>query len=334
MHDPFWDRRRTLVTGCSGFLGRWLVSTLVRKGARVIGFSKGLHSKLVFPADKLPDNSIIQVRGRTEKYDDLDRTIKKCEIDAVFHLAAQSIVGEAYENPLQSFQTNITGTWNLLEACRNSGCVTRVVTVSTEKVYGQQKSERVCSEKSPLLGDTPYAVSKTCADLLARTYHHSYGLPVSVARLSNVFGPGDLNYSRIIPGTIRSILNSENPAILSDGSPVRDYVFVQDIIDGFLLLAERMDDGPVQGKAFNFASGEAISVLDLINLLLEIAGRRDLYPNVLDTAHREPAHAILSTQQATGILGWRPKAALVDRLAETFDWYRDHSVRLGLSENA
>jgi CDP-glucose 4,6-dehydratase len=317
----FWRNRNVLVTGCTGFLGWWLTRELVNQGAQVVGLIRDVVPKSPF-YQKGIDRQISAVHGRVEDYDAVERAINEYEVDTVFHIAAQAIVGVANRNPMSTFESNIKGTWVVLEACRNNPTVSRVVVASSDKAYGQHKTLPY-SEDFPLQGDHPYDVSKSCADLIALTYHNTYATPVSVTRCGNIFGPGDLNFNRIVPGTIRSILNDERPIIRSDGSPLRDYVFVGDIVNAYLTLAEKMDDPSVRGRAFNFGTGEPVSVLDLTKAILRVSGREDLTPDVRNSATGEILHQYLSSEQANSVLGWRPAKPLDDRLLETFEWQRD-----------
>lgn len=321
----FWRNRKVLVTGCTGFLGWWLTNELVRRGASVVGLVRDLVPQAPFYLEGL-DQKVAIVRGSVEDYDAVSRAINEYEVDTVFHLAAQAIVGVANRDPLSTFETNIKGTWTLLEACRHSPLVSRIVVASSDKAYGQHE-QLPYTEDFCLQGNHPYDASKSCADLISLTYHNTYRTPVCVTRCGNIFGPGDLNYNRIVPGTMRSILLNDRPVIRSDGSPMRDYVFVGDIVEAYLTLAEKMGDPSICGKAFNFGTGEPISVLDLTLAILKAAGREDLSPDVQNTASGEILHQYLSSDLANNVLAWWPGKPLSDRLAETFEWYRstDHA---------
>lgn len=317
-----WEQRNVFVTGCTGFLGWTLCEELVRRGAAVVGLVRDLTPRAPFFASGL-DRRIAMVRGAVEDYEVLERAINEYEIDTVFHLAAQAIVGVANRNPMGTFETNIKGTWCLLEAVRRTPKVTRVVVASSDKAYGNHE-KLPYTEDAPLRGTHPYDVSKSCADLISIAYHKTYATPVCVTRCGNLFGPGDLNFSRIVPGTIRSVLQNEKPIIRSDGSPIRDYVHVKDIVTGYLVLAERMDDPKIHGKGYNFGTGEPVSVLDLTRMILKAAGREDLEPVILNEARGEIFHQYLSSDLARSALGWRPGAPLADRLGEAIDWYRTY----------
>jgi CDP-glucose 4,6-dehydratase len=237
-------------------------------------------------------------------------------------------VGAANRNPLSTFEANIKGTWVVMDACRRSPLVTRVVVASSDKAYGEHE-HLPYTEDLPLQGRHPYDVSKSCADLIAVTYHNTYKTPVCITRCGNLFGPGDLNFNRIVPGTIRSALLGERPVIRSDGSPVRDYVYVKDVASAYLRLAEKMDDAALHGRAFNIGTGEPVSVLDLTRRLLAAADRSDLEPLVQNTASSEILRQYLSTDAAREVLGWTPSAGLDARLREAVDWYRAHPATYG-----
>lgn len=322
--ESFWKDRRVFVTGGTGFLGTWLVDSLTRSGAEVCVLVRDWAPQSPFFAEGLYERVKV-VRGELEDYRCLERAINECEAEVVFHLAAQAIVGVANKNPIATFRANIEGTWNLLEACRLTGGQQRIVVASSDKAYGDH-AVLPYDEAFALQGRHPYDVSKSCADLISLTYAHTYGLPVSITRCGNLFGPGDMNFSRIVPGTIRSILNGERPLIRSDGSPMRDYVHVQDIVGAYRLLAEQMDRPEVRGQAYNFGTGEPLSVLDLMKRLLEVSGSA-LDPVVLNEAKGEIQHQYLSSSKARGQLGWRPAVSLRERLAETVDWYRQYFAK-------
>ena len=323
----FWTGRNVFVTGCTGFLGWSLTEDLVRLGANVVGLVRDLTPQAPFFLSGL-ERRISSVRGGVEEYDILERALNEYEIDTVFHLAAQAIVGVANRNPMATFETNIKGTWCLLEAARRNARISRVVVASSDKAYGIH--ERLpYTEEAPLQGTHPYDVSKSCADLISITYHRTYGTPVCVTRCGNIFGPGDLNFSRIVPGTIRSVLHNERPLIRSDGSPMRDYVHVKDISAAYRLLAEKMEDTSLHGKAFNFGTGEPLSVLNLTRTLLRVCGREDLEPVILNEAKGEITHQYLSSDLARSRLGWRPGAPVAERLREAAEWYRGYFARAG-----
>jgi len=262
------------------------------------------------------------VRGDVRDRDLLERTLAEYEIDTVFHLAAQTIVGIANRAPMSTFETNIQGTWNLLEACRQSPGVKSIVVASSDKAYGDQQ-KLPYSEDTPLEGRHPYDVSKSCADLIAQTYGKTYKLPVSVTRCGNFYGGGDLNWNRIVPGTIRSILRGEPPVIRSDGQFVRDYFYVEDGAAAYMLLAERLSQyRALSGTCFNFSNELQITVLDLVKLILAKMKSR-LVPEVRNEASNEIRHQYLSAERARRMLGWNPTFTLEEGLDSTIDWYKD-----------
>lgn len=316
----FWKDRNVFVTGCTGFLGVWLTRELLERGANVVGLVRDLVPGAPFFKDGLA-NRVTTVRGEVEDMPVLERALGEYEIDTVFHLAAQAIVTVANRNPIATFETNIRGTWSLLEACRRSPRVGRIVAASSDKAYGIHDNLPYL-ETHALQGTHPYDVSKSCADLIATAYHRTYATPVCITRCGNLFGPGDTNFSRIVPGTIRSAINGERPVIRSDGSPVRDYVHVQDVATAYVLLAERMEEKLLQGMAFNLAAESPLSVLEITRLILAAAGRSDLEPLVLNQAQGEIPHQYLSFERASAHLGWKPEKDLAERLRETVAWYR------------
>lgn len=320
--DAFWTRRNVFVTGCSGFLGSWMVRVLLEKGATVVGLVRDRvpASRLVAEGDIA---RIVVVNGEITDYHLLERAFGEYEIDTVFHLAAQAIVGVANQNPTATFETNIKGTWTLLEAARRSAGVKRIVVASSDKAYGDH-DKLPYEETDPLQGAHPYDVSKSCADLIASTYHQTYDVPVCVTRCGNLFGGGDLNFNRVMPGTIRSILMNERPIIRSDGTYIRDYIYVLDAVYAYLLLAEKMDEPSVCGEAFNFSNEVQLTVLELVEQILVTMGRTDLRPVVLSEVKSEIKHQYLSAAKARRILNWAPAFGVDDGLRQTIAWYRNH----------
>ncbi len=316
----FWKDRNVFITGCTGLLGSHLTQFLVEKSANVVGLVR----------DQVPKSNLVQtgildrinvVRGCVEDYFTVERALNEYEIDAVFHLAAQTIVGIANRNPLSTFESNIKGTWCVLEACRHVPTVKRVVVASSDKAYGEQE-QLPYDEGAPLRGSHPYDVSKSCADLLAFTFYTTYKLPVCVTRCGNFYGSGDLNFNRIVPGTIRSILNNEPPIIRSDGSFIRDYFYVKDGALAYMHLAEKMESPKIHGEAFNFSNELQISVLDLTKKILQLMGREDLQPKILNEAKNEIKHQYLSAKKARTILGWKPRYEIDQAMRETIEWYK------------
>lgn len=318
----FWIDRSVFITGCTGFLGSALTYELVARGARVVGLVR----------DHVADSALARsgtlarinvVYGDLGQLGTIERALGEYEVDTVLHLAAQAIVGVANKNPVATFEANIEGTWNVLEACRRLGTVKRIVVASSDKAYGDQEVLPY-NEDTPLQGQHPYDVSKSCADLISLTYHHTYGLPVSITRCGNLFGGGDLNFNRIVPGTIKMAVDGQRPVIRSDGSPLRDYIYVKDAVAAYLLLAECMSDPAVQGQAFNFGTSRPLSVLEITRKVLELMDRQDLEPLVMNEARGEILHQYLSSDKARRMLGWEPVASIDNGLLETIEWYREY----------
>jgi CDP-glucose 4,6-dehydratase len=319
VEDEFWKDRNVLVTGCTGLLGSWLTKSLAEKEANVVGLIRDLvpRSNLNWSGF---NNKIISVRGEIEDYFLLERTINEYEIDTVFHLAAQTIVTIANRNPISTFKANIEGTWNILEACRRSPLVKRIIVASSDKAYGDQE-KLPYDEKTPLEGRHPYDVSKSCADLICRSYFGTYGLPVCTTRCGNFYGGGDLNFNRIVPGTIRSILDNERPVVRSDGKFLRDYFYIKDGVQSYMLLAEKMEDKRIHGEAFNFSTERPMTVLEIVDMI-RMAMYSDLVPLILNQANNEIRDQYLSAKKAKNLLNWSPSYTLEDGIKETVDWYR------------
>ena len=316
-----WRGKNVFITGCTGFLGAWLTKALVERGANVVGLVRDNVPRANFIKLGL-DKQITAVRGNVEDYLLLERAINEYEIDTVFHLAAQTIVTIANRNPLGTYETNIKGTWNILEACRRNPTVKRIIVASSDKAYGEHEVLPY-KEEAALKGLHPYDVSKSCADLLAITYYSTYQSPVCVTRCGNFYGGGDLNFNRIVPGTIRSIIFNERPIIRSDGTLIRDYIFILDAVEAYILLAGKMVEQSIFGQAFNFSNEIQLNVLDITRKILEVMGRKDLEPNVLNEVSGEIKHQYLSAEKAKKVLGWRPKYTLEAGLKETVNWYKD-----------
>jgi CDP-glucose 4,6-dehydratase len=265
------------------------------------------------------------VRGDITDRESIERTLGEYEVEIVFHLAAQTIVGIANRNPVSTFSTNIEGTWNLLEACRRSPKVASIVVASSDKAYGDQESLPY-NETMPLQGRHPYDVSKSCADLIAQTYAVSYNLPVAITRCGNFYGGGDLNWNRVVPGTIRSVIRGERPIVRSDGNFVRDYFYIEDGAAAYMLLAERLAcDAALSGKAFNFSNESQVSVIEMVDLILRKM-TSSLRPEVLNQASNEIRHQYLSAERARNVLDWRPQFTLESGLDRTLAWYREFLV--------
>jgi CDP-glucose 4,6-dehydratase len=316
----FWKDRNVFVTGCTGLLGSHLTKMLVEKKANVVGLVRDLVPKSDLVQTGVYDNINI-VRGCVEDFYTVERAINEYEIDTIFHLAAQTIVGIANRNPLSTFESNIKGTWCILEASRRVPTVKRIIIASSDKAYGEQ-DELPYDENSPLIGSHPYDVTKSCADLLSLMYYNTYKLPVCVTRCGNFYGPGDLNFNRIVPGTIRSVLNNERPIIRSDGTYIRDYFYVKDGALAYIHLAEKMDNKKIHGEAFNFSNEMQITVLEITKRILRLMKREDLRPKILKETKNEIKHQYLSAEKARKMLGWKPKYDLDSGLKETMTWYK------------
>ncbi len=321
-----WRRSRVFVTGASGLLGSALVPELIARGADVTVLLRDW-----VPASRLlqPDlaSRVNVVGGDLLDVPLLMRALNEYEIDTVFHLGAQTIVGTAARSPLSTFESNVRGTWNLLESCRlNERLVRRVVIASSDKAYGAH--ERLpYTEDTPLLGRFPYDVSKSCADLIALSYFHTYRTPVVVTRCGNLWGPGDLNYNRLIPGTIRSAVLDEPPIIRSNGTFRRDYFYVRDAVGAYLTLADGMAAGMLAGEAFNFGNERPYTVLEVVERILIFMGKSHLTPVILNQASEEIANQYLDCAKARRVLSWRPRYAFEEGLAETIPWYQEQVRR-------
>ena len=322
MKDTFWNERQVFVTGASGFIGAWLIKDLIKSGARVVTLIRDPDPQSeYFRSGDYQETTIVQ--GMLEDYNTLERTISEFEPDTIFHLAAQTLVEVGMRSPLYTFEANIRGTYNLLEACRiHEDLVKRVVIASSDKAYGAQ-DKLPYKESMPLEGKYPYEVSKSCADLISQSYYHSYGLPVAIARCGNVYGGGDLNWSRIVPGAIRAAIQHIPSEIRSDGLYIRDYIYVKDVVAAYLELAEKIDDDHVRGAAFNFGPGRGINVLDIIQRIEE-SMVQEIERHILDVAESEIFEQYLDPSNAEKVLGWQPIYSLDEGLRETISWYRDY----------
>lgn len=320
MGQAFWSDRPTFVTGATGQIGGWLVKHLVEAGADLVCLVR----------DWVPQCELVQagmldrvrvVRGDLRDRELMRRTLGEYEINTVLHLAAQGIVGVANRDPVTAFETNAGGTWSLLEACRLSPTVKQVVIASTDKVYGEA-DQLPYTEEMPFLARYPHDVSKACAEMVATCYAETYNLPVAATRLPNIYGGGDLNWNRIVPGTIRSVFRGERPVILSDGKFIRDYLYVEDAAAAHMHLAERLAERPeLRGQAFNISAETPLTVLELVGAIVRLIGS-DLEPDVQNRAKQEIRNQYLSAQKAREQLGWRPLYSVEEGLRATIDWYR------------
>jgi CDP-glucose 4,6-dehydratase len=319
--SKFWLDRPTLVTGGTGLIGGWLVRRLRELGADVVCLVR----------DWVPQSELVRsgllaqvkvVRGDVRDQSLLERTLGEYEIDTVIHLAAQTIVGIANRNPVATMETNIAGTWALLEACRRSPLVKQIVIASSDKAYGNHE-ELPYNETFPLQGRHPYDVSKSCADLIAQSYAQTYELPVAITRCGNFYGGGDLNWNRIVPGTIRSILREQRPVIRSDGHFVRDYFYAEDGAAANIILAEALARKPeLRGQAFNFSNETQVTVLELVDRLLGLMDS-SLKPEIRNEATNEIRHQYLNAARARELLQWQPLFTLDEGLRRTIAWYKE-----------
>lgn len=321
MSSGIWLDRPTLVTGATGLVGSWLTRRLIETGADVVCLVR----------DWVPQSELLRaasysrakvVRGDIRDRDLLERVLGEYEINTVFHLAAQTVVGVANRNPISTFESNIAGTWNMLEACRRSPSAKAIVLASSDKAYGDQPNLPY-SEDMPLKGRHPYDVSKSCADMLAQTYATTFGLPVTITRCGNFFGGGDLNWNRLVPGTIRSVIRGQRPVIRSDGEFVRDYFYVEDGAAAYMLLAERLlADSSLAGRAYNFSNENQLTVAGMVNLILREMGS-SLAPEIRNEVSNEIRRQYLSAERARRELIWYPLFSQDEGIRRTVAWYRD-----------
>ena len=315
----FWNDKNIFITGCTGFLGSWLTKSLLEKSGNVIGLIRDWvpKSNLILQ-DSI--SKINTVRGEVEDYFLLERILNEYEIDTVFHLAAQTIVSIANQNPISTFETNVKGTWNLLEACRKNQKVKRIIIASSDKAYGEHK-KLPYQETASLKGSHPYDVSKSCADLISYAFFNTYKLPICITRCGNFYGGGDLNFNRIIPGTIKSLINNERPIIRSDGKYIRDYIYIKDAVEAYLNLAEKMEDNEIHGEAFNFSNESQVTVIELVEMIIKLM-KKNMTPKVEGQVKGEIKHQFLSAEKARKKLKWKPKYGLKNGLIDTIKWYK------------
>jgi CDP-glucose 4,6-dehydratase len=319
----FWNNKSVLVTGATGLVGSWLVRDLLEKGARVTALvlDNDPSSQLIRSGDY---NLISIINGDLRYYKDVSRAIFINECTDIFHLGAQTIVGTALQDPISTFESNIQGTWNVLEAARQSnGVIKSVVVASSDKAYGSS-DQLPYLENFPLHGDGPYDVSKSCTDLIAQSYGSTYGVPVTIARCGNIYGGGDLNWSRIVPGTIRDLLSNNRPILRSDGTFVRDYVHVDDVVSAYLRLSEVSQTKNLNGEAFNFSRDEPLSVLDLYREISMTVRGKYVEPDIQNIANSEIKDQHLNSDKAHSVLAWNSSITLQSGLEKTFEWYKTY----------
>jgi CDP-glucose 4,6-dehydratase len=332
MTTAVWARRRVFVTGGTGLVGAWLIEWLADAGADVVALVRDAVPGSNFYRRGL-DKRVVAVRGALEDYPLLERVLNEYEIEVVFHLAAQAIVGIANHSPLSTFSANIQGTWNVLEAARHARGIQAVVQASSDKAYGTH-AVLPYTEEAALIGRHPYDVSKSCADLIAQAYWTTYQLPVAITRCGNFYGGGDLNFNRIVPGTIRSIIDGHPPIIRSDGTLIRDYFYVKDGVGAYVATAEKLLAGEAGGEAYNFSNEIQVNVRQLVEIICRLAGGTRLEPILLNDAPNEIPHQYLSAAKARRELGWTPAYSLEQGMAETIDWYREYFAELNQNQTA
>lgn len=321
----FWYERRVLITGATGLVGSWLSAELGARGAHVTALVLD-GEPLLDPSATAQRQNVNVVRGDLRRFGDCSRAINASEASVVFHLGAQTLVGAALRDPLETFESNISGTYNLLEAARRfPTLIEAVVVASSDKAYGDADGVAY-TEDMPLAGRHPYDVSKSCTDLLATTYARTYKLPVAIARCGNIYGGGDFNWSRIVPGTIRSIVRGLAPVLRSDGRRIRDYIYVRDVVAAYLSLAEAIFKGAI-GEAYNFSDESRVTVLEIVRAITTIMAS-DLEPTILNEASYEIPEQTLSSAKARRDLEWFPAWTLEGGLAETVNWYRSYFKRM------
>lgn len=318
-----WKEQKVLVTGADGFIAGWLAKTLVEKGAQVVALVRDEKKYSSLDLHEIRNKAVI-IKGDVTDYYLIKRILNEHSISFCFHLAAQALVGIANRSPLSTFETNIKGTWTILEAIRevNNHNFQGIIVASTDKAYGVHETLPY-TEESELRGLFPYDASKVCADVLARSYAVAYNMPVAVTRKANIYGGGDLNLSRIVPEAIRCLVQGEELLIRSDGTPERDYLYIKDAVAGYLTLAENLHRPEVRGQAFNFSSGKPVSVLELVNLIAKTYGS-DIRPKILGQAKNEIDRQFLANGKARTVLGWSPQYSLEAGMKETIEWYKGY----------
>lgn len=316
--DSFWKNKKVFITGANGFLGSHLTAALIALGVRPVVLIYEENPGALFEEQHLADKTEI-VRGDICDLPLMEKTIKEHEIDVVFHLAAQAIVDQALDDPLATFEANIKGTWNILEACKKYPHVQKIIVASSDKAYGQHDNLPYAEHTHHLKAAYPYEVSKTCTDLISQSFAKAFHLPVTITRCANLYGPGDLKFNRLIPCTIQKLFNNEAPIIRDTGTSLRDYLYVQDAVEAYLMLAEKMDE-KIFGEAFNFSTNSPLSVVDVIKAISEEMGKK-IEPKVVTTHGMEIRHQYASFEKAKKLLGWEPKHGFKEGLKKTIPWY-------------
>lgn len=318
MNKNFWKDKKVLITGYEGFIGSWLSRKLLETEAEIFGLDiKTYRKETILTEDEI--KKIKVKKGSVENFNLVYDLIRKNRIEIIFHLAAKSIVGDCLKFPLKALKTNVQGTWNILEASRLAGCVKTIVVASSDKAYGEHK-KLPYKENTPLQGNHPYDVSKSCSDLISQMYHHTFGLPVVITRCGNVYGPGDFNFSRIVPDAIRCTITGKTFLIRSNGKFTRDYIYVEDVVKGYILLAEKAEKLNLFGEAFNFSNQKPLSVISLVKEIYRVANKQPMF-RILNQAQNEIRDQFLSSIKARKILGWKPEYSIIRGLKKTYIWY-------------
>jgi CDP-glucose 4,6-dehydratase len=316
----FWQDRPTFVTGATGLVGAWTVRRLMDLGADVVCLVRDRIPQSEFNRRGL-DRQVKTVTGDVTDQPLLERVLGEYEIQVAIHLAAQTIVGVANRNPVSTFESNIAGTWTLLEACRRTPTIKSIVLASSDKAYGAHEKQPY-TEDMALQGRHPYDVSKSCSDLIGQAYAATYGLPVGITRCGNFFGGGDLNWNRLVPGTVRSVLRGQRPVIRSDGQFVRDYFYVEDGAAAYTLLAQAIAERPeLRGRAFNFSLEQELTALEMVQRILGLMGS-GMEPDIRNEAVHEIRIQRIDATLARRELAWSPQYTLDEGLSRTIDWYR------------
>ena len=315
--NKYWKNKRVLITGYEGFLGSNLIKTLISYGVEVIGIDKVKNR----PGSVLEGlrNKIVSIKEDISNIRLIMSIINKYKPHVIFHLAAEAIVGKANENPVRTFKSNIEGTWNILEASRDKKFIEAIVVASSDKAYGSHKILPY-KEDASLKGSHPYDVSKSCTDLICYAYWNTYKVPVCVTRCGNIYGPGDFNFSRVVPDAICCALKGKRFIIRSDGKFTRDYVYVEDIVNGYIVLAEKMKKLKLYGEAFNFSDENPITVIEMVKKIYNLTGKKPDY-KILNQAKYEIKHQYLCSMKARKILDWKPGYTMEEGLKRTMEWY-------------
>jgi CDP-glucose 4,6-dehydratase len=320
--DLYWKKQTVLVTGATGLVGSRLIQRLLERGSEVFSLVCDFdYRSELFRSGNHKHIGIFN--GRLENYSDVERALNQSRVTTVIHLGAQPIVGAADRSPMHTFETNVQGTWNLLEACRRLQFIQSIVVASSDKAYGPC-DVLPYTEMTPLEGRTPYEVSKSCADLISTAFHYTYEMPIAIARCGNIYGGGDLNFNRLVPGMFRSLLFNEVPIIRSDGRQIRDYIYVDDVVDAYLLLGENLSSPHVCGQSFNFSDETPLTVLEMYDQISSIVSPNTVVaPRILNQATKEIESQYLDSSKARQTLNWSPRTTLEEGLEMTYKWYRN-----------